>query len=96
MKAGIIFTGSGALMILTSYKSFTESKLVEKLNGKGIKKFICYEVPIEKVKDVYKNHFNVVLGDLRQEDDLRVVDYDGHHVFYSFKIKELGEPFCHE
>lgn len=96
MKAGIIFTGSGALLVLTSYKSFSEPKLIEKLTSKGIKKFICYEVPMDQVKKVYQNHYDVVLGDLRQQDDLRVVDYDGHHVFYSFKIKELGEPFCYE
>jgi hypothetical protein len=31
------------------------------------------------------------MGDLRQSDDLRVLDYDGHHVFYNFSLHELGE-----
>jgi hypothetical protein len=27
---------------------------------------------------------------------LRVLDYDGHHVFYSFSLKEMGEPIYYE
>jgi len=96
MKAGIMFTGSGPILMLTSYKSFSETGLIEKLRDKGIKKFICYEVPVDLVKRKYGNHYDVVMGDLRQTDDLRVVDYDGSHVFYNFSFKELGEPFCHE
>ena len=50
----------------------------------------------ELVKQRYGKHFNVILGDLKQTDDLRVLDYDGHHVFYNFSIDELGEPIYHE
>ena len=63
---------------------------------KGIKKYIAYEVPTEKVKQIYGQHYNVILGDLKQSDDLRVLDYDGHHVFYNFLLSELGQPVCHE
>ena len=96
MKAGIYFTGSGPILILTSYESLTEPRLVDKLDAKGIKKFIAYEVPTEMVKQKYGNHYNVVMTDLKQEDDLRVMDYDGHHVFYNFSLRDLGEPICHE
>jgi len=96
MKAGIYFTGSGPILILTSYESLAEPRLIEKLRAKGIKKFIAYEVPVEMVKQKYGNHYDVVMSDLRQEDDLRVMDYDGHHVFYSFSFRELGEPIRHE
>jgi hypothetical protein len=96
MKAGIFFTGTGPILILTSYESLDDPKLVEKLAVKGIRKYIAYEVPPEKVKSNYGNHYAVVLGDLKQSDDLRVLDYDGHHVFYSFSIRELGEPVFHE
>jgi hypothetical protein len=47
MKAGIVFTGSGPLVILTSYESFTGSKLVGKLEAKGIKKYLGFDVPVE-------------------------------------------------
>ena len=96
MKAGIFFTGTGPILILTTYKSLTDPKLVDKLTQKGIKKFIAYEVQEELVKQRYGNHFNVILGDLKQTDDLRVLDYDGHHVFYNFLLKEMGEPIYHE
>ncbi|MDH3343656.1 MAG: hypothetical protein OEL58_00300 [Desulfobacteraceae bacterium] len=96
MKAGIFFTGSGPIVVLSSYDSFTDSRFANIMIAKGIKKFIAYEVPIDQVKEKYGNHFNVIMGDLRQTDDLRVLDYDGHHVFYNFSIKDLGEPVLYE
>jgi len=96
MKAGIYFTGTGPILILTSYDSITDPRLVEKLVIKGIKKFIAYEVSEEKVKKQYGKHFDVVMGDLNQTDDLRVLDYDGHRVFNNFSLRELGEPHYEE
>ena len=96
MKAGIIFTGSGPILILTTYESFTDPKLVDKLNTKGIKKFVAYDVQIEMVKERYGMHFPVIMGDLKQTDDLRVLDYNGHHVFNNFSFKEMGEPIYYE
>ena len=96
MKAGIFFTGTGPILILTSYDTLSDPNLVDKLATKGIKKYIAYEVPEDKVKERYGQHYNVILGDLNQTDDLRVLDYDGHHVFYNFSLKEIGEPVYHE
>ncbi len=96
MKAGILFTGTGPILILTTYAALDDPKLVEKLTQKGIKKYIAYEVSEELVKQRYGQHFNVILGDLKQTDDLRVLDYDGHHVFYNFSLDEIGQPVYHE
>jgi hypothetical protein len=96
MKAGIIFTGTGPILILTSYPSLDNPKLVEKLRAKGIQKFIASEVSVEKVKKLYGNHFNVIMGDLQQTDDLRVLDYNGHNVFYNFPFAEMEKPIFHE
>jgi len=96
MKAGIFFTGSGPILILTSYNSLTNPNFVKKLLTKGIKKFIAFEVSEAAVKEKYGQHFSVIMGDLHQSDDLRVLDYDGHHVFYNFTLKELGDPIYHE
>jgi predicted ABC-type ATPase len=96
MKAGIFFTGTGPILILTSYESLDDPKLVEKLALKRIKKYIAYEIQEDLVKQKYGKHFDVILSDLKQTDDLRVLDYDGHHVFYSFSIDEIGEPIYHE
>jgi len=96
MKAGIFFTGTGPILILTTYGQLDDPNLLAKLSQKGIRKFIAYEVPEALVREKYGNHYNVILGDLKQTDDLRVLDYDGHHVFYSFSLSELGKPINHE
>jgi len=96
MKAGIIVTGTGPILILTACESLDDPRLVRQLNNKGITKYIAYEVPIEKVKERYGQHFGVTLGDLKQRDDLRIMDEEGHHVFYNFSLNELGEPIYHE
>ena len=96
MKAGIFFTGTGPILILTTYASLNDPKLIDKLTQKGIKKYIAYEVSKDVVKQRYGRHFDVILGDLKQTDDLRVLDYDGHHVFYNFSLNEIGEPIYHE
>ena len=96
MKAGIIFTGTGPILLLTSYGDLADPNLKTKLAAKGIKKYIAYEVATDKVKERYGQQYNIVLGDLHQSDDLRVLDYDGHHVFYNFSLQELGEPVLQE
>jgi hypothetical protein len=96
MKAGIIFTGTGPILILTTYPSLQDPNLVEKMKIKGIGKFIASEIPLDKVKEKYGNQFNVVMGDLNQTDDLRVLDYNGHNVFYNFTFSEMGKPVFHE
>ena len=95
-KQVFFFTGTGPILILTSYESLDDPKLVEKLALKGIKKYIAFEIQEDLVKQKYGKHFNVILSDLKQADDLRVLDYDGHHVFYNFSIDEIGEPIYHE
>ncbi|MBN2810133.1 MAG: hypothetical protein JXR80_11625 [Deltaproteobacteria bacterium] len=96
MKAGIFFAGSGPVLILTSYASLTNSSLVEKLSNKGIKKFIAFEVSESTLKEKYGKHFEIIMGDLYQTDDLRVLDYDGHHIFNIFHLEELGDPIFYE
>ncbi len=96
MKAGILFTGSGPILILTSYESLTNPIFVKKLSTKGIKKFIAFEVSETVLKEKYGQHLNVIMGDLYQSDDLRVLDYDGHHVFNIFNLEELGDPIFYE
>ena len=96
MRAGIFFTGTGPILVLTTYDSLADAKIVEKLAAKGIKKFIACEVPEHKVKEKYGTYFDVIMGDLYQSDDLRVLDYDGHNVFHNFSFADLGVPIYHE
>ena len=96
MKAGIFFTGSGPIVIVTSHESFDDPRFVDKLTAKGLKKFIAYEVPVDEVREKYGKHYSVIMQDLRHTNDLRVLDYDGHRVFNNFPLKDLGQPIYHE
>lgn len=95
MKAGMVLTGSGPILILTSLDSLDDPALSEKLRARGIKKYIAYEVPVDRAKKQYGTRFSIILGDLSQTDDMRVLDIDGPHVFNSFSFDELGPPtYC--
>lgn len=96
MRAGLIFTGTGPIVILTSHDSLTDPDLVRMLAEKGIRKFLAFEVPVETVRARYRAHYDMVMDDLRQKDDLRVVDEDGHHVYAEFSLRELGPPIVHD
>ena len=96
MKAGIIFSGSSPLLILTSYDSFTDEKFVEKLKTKGVLKFIAFEVPVDVAQKKYGLHYDIILADLKQTDDLRVLDYNGHNIMAVFALQDLAEPIYYE
>jgi hypothetical protein len=96
VKAGILFTGTGPILILTTHESFADNKLIEKLTAKGIKKFMAYEIPIELVREKYGQQFDVIMKDVKQSDDLRVMDFDGHKVFYNFSFADFGDAYQHE
>jgi hypothetical protein len=95
MKAAMIMTGSGPILILTSFDSLEDPALTEKLAGRGMAKYIAYEVSVDKVKKLYGTRFSIIVGDLSQTDDLRILDIDGHHVFNNFSLEELGAPIYH-
>jgi len=96
MKTFLLMTGSSPLMILTSHGSIENSILLDKLQAKGIDKFISFEVPFDMAKQRYGGHFKVVANDLRETDDLRILDYNGDRAFRLFSFGELGKPHIHE
>lgn len=96
MNAVMIFTGTGAMVILTSHKSVTDPALVEKLSHKGIDKFLAFELNLELAKERYGGHFFVVARDLRESDDLRVLDYNGDRAFKLFSFAEFGNPIMYD
>jgi hypothetical protein len=95
MRAYLIFTGSGPILILTTFPNVTDERLVAKLRHKGIAKFIAYEVPLERTQKLYGVPFEVIAADLAGQEDLRVLDFNGHHIFAIFHLSELGEPIRH-
>jgi hypothetical protein len=96
VKAYLLFTGSGPLVILTSYDSIENEELVRRIRAKGIAKFIAHEVPIELAKARYGAHYDIVCQDLHESDDLRVLDYNGQRAYNKFSFKELGHPIYYE
>ncbi len=96
MQVLILFGGSGPLVILTSHESATDPALVEKLRAKGLDKYIAYKIPLELARERYARHFEVVMRDLRESDDLRVLDFNGERAFHLFHLTELGSPIMHE
>jgi hypothetical protein len=96
MKAFMLFTGSGPLVILTSHSSVTDPALLEKFSAKGIDKFIAHEIPLAVARERYAGHFGVVIKDLHETDDLRILDYNGERAFRLFRLSDLGRPILHE
>ncbi len=50
----------------------------------------------EVAKEKYGLNFDIILGDLKQSDDLRVLDYNGHNIMELFPFKTLGNPLYYE
>jgi len=96
MKCAMLFTGSGPLVVLTSYNNIKDPSLINKLAAKGIDKFIAYNIPMELAKQRYGGHFQTVLHDLIESDDLRILDFNGQRAFHLFHLDEMGGPMMFE
>ncbi|MDP9121639.1 MAG: hypothetical protein M3O15_09790 [Acidobacteriota bacterium] len=91
-RAYLIFTGTGPILVLSTYPDLTDERLVDKLRYKGIDKFIAYEVELEAVKARYAHSFSNIIKDLEREEDIRVLDFNGHQIMANFALEELGDP----
>src|SRR6516162_6925854 len=96
MHAYMLMTSSGPIVILTSRTSVLDDTLIAKLAEKDIDKFIADEIPIALAEQRYGTHFAIVKGDLRETDDLRVLDEDGEHAFKLFHFDEFGPAILYE
>ena len=91
-RAYLIFTGTGPILVLSTYADVTDERLVEKLRYKGIDKFLAYEVSLEAVRGRYAHSYDGVAEDLAGTEDIRVLDFNGHQIMANFSLEELGEP----
>lgn len=92
MRSFLLLTETGPVLLLTRHASITEDRLVQHLEGKGIGKFIAFEVPVSKVHRLYGVPFEVVANDIDRGRDMRILDYNGQHIFSRFNFDELGAP----
>jgi hypothetical protein len=96
MRSFLLLTETGPVLLLTRCSSITEAGLVDILRGRGIEKFIAFEVPVSKVHSLYGVPFEVVAADIDRGLDMRILDYNGQHIFSSFDFDELGSAIPYE
>jgi hypothetical protein len=53
-------------------------------------------VPEELSRQRYGEKYNLILGDLYQTDDLRVLNYNSHSIMSKFSFREIGASYFHE
>ena len=91
-RAYLLFTGSGPILVLSSYPKLTDERLIRKLRYKGIDKFMAYQVDLGAVEERYADSFGDALQDLQGAEDLRVLDFNGHQIMANFSLDSLGDP----
>jgi hypothetical protein len=96
MRSYLVLTENGPLLLLTSSTSITEEILLDSLHGKGIDKFIAYEVEVDKVREFYGVPFEIIAADLESGKDPRVVDFHGPHIFSRLSLSDLGRQIQYE
>ena len=96
MRSYLVLTENGPLLVLTSMECIIEEIFLDSLHSKGIDKFIAYEVPVDKVHEFYGVPFEIISADLEKGKDLRVVDFDGPHIFNCLSLSDLGRQVHYE
>ena len=92
IRSYLIFTGTGPILVLSTYPELRDPRLLAKLQYKGISKFIAYEVALDAVKDRYEHAYGNIAHDLDEVEDIRVLDFNGHQIMANFSLDELGDP----
>lgn len=96
MKGILVFSGSGPLLIVSSYPTIDDPRLIARLRAKGLQKFIAWEIPIDRCRDLYGFTYRDILEDLQSLDDMRVLDFDGHRIFLNFSLRDLHDGVIYE
>jgi hypothetical protein len=95
LRSYLIFTGSGPILVVSTYPKLTDERLLQKLRYKGIHRFIAYEVDLEAVANIYGDAYAAVaaeLGGEERQQDLRVLDFNGHQIMANLSLDALGDP----
>jgi len=95
-KVYLMITANGILIVLTSYHFIKSPAVLNKITGRGIDKFIAYELPLNFIKELYGESYYLTLEDLHQSDEFRVLDESGERVFKTFQLKYLGTPIYYD
>jgi hypothetical protein len=96
MTGILVLSGSGPLLILSSYPAIDDPALIAKLRAKGLTKFLAWEVPVDHLRDLYGYTFRDIAEQLETVDDMRVLDFDGHRIFLNLSLRDLGQHILFE
>ena len=96
IKAFFLFTGTGPMVLLTSFESIDSPEFLKRLRSEGLNKFIAHEIPVDAAKDRYGRHFDVVCNDLHENGDVRILDRKSGQAIKLFSFKEFGPPIYYE
>lgn len=94
MKSFLICTYKGPVLVLSRFDSIQQPELLDRLSAYG--KFIAHEVPVEAVRDCYSVHFEHLLRDPKESDELIVLDGEGERVYTNVSFQTLGPPAYYE
>jgi len=95
MKTYVVFSSKEPLLIVTR-GTIRNRKVIDHLNQIGYRKFISREVPLDNVRRQYGTHFDIVEKALAEGNEVRVLDFNGEHVFGSIPFSDYGRVFCYD
>lgn len=90
MKCFLCFAVGGPILALTKSDSPRDPEFLKKATSWG--KFVAFDVPMDSVKAAYSAHFEHVLTEPKETDDLRVLDTDAGQIFTNIDFNLLGAP----
>lgn len=96
MTALLVFVECEPFIVMTSRAAVDDGRLAEVLTRRGFPKFIAHEVPLEKLRLRYGVPFEVIEADVREGNDVRVLDFNGNHIFEKLSLTDLGECIRHD
>jgi hypothetical protein len=91
MTALLVFTEKQPILVMASKMAITNGRLEEHLKNRGIETFIAHEVPLDALRQEYGMAFERVEGDIRNGEEMRVLDSKGSHVFARVRFADLGQ-----
>lgn len=93
IRAYMIFSGSGPVLVVTRLSSGMQSEsAIQYFAEKGVNKYIAMEVSSDHAATYYGTRFHSNVSRLKSEEDIRVLDINGQHIFSQFAFEEMGEP----
>ncbi len=96
MKGILVLSASGPILLLSSYPAIDDPELLMKLEAKGHDKFLAWEVPLERCRDLYGFAYRDDAQDLEKHRGIHVLDTDGQRIFLNFSLRELSGGMIYE